>query len=291
MGLETGIAWTDSTWNPWIGCTKVGPACDHCYAESFDKREGKGVAPHWGKGAPRRKTKTLTDPIAWNKRAGHFVQKRGHPQRVFVLSLGDWADKEIDPGWRAEMWDVIGATPDLRYQLCTKRVSNIGRYLPKDWDPVRYSHVGFLITCVLQSEARRDIPRLLSHKFKHGLRWVGISYEPALGPIDFSPWTSTPMGFRGALDRALGEISPAEADRAFFQFMKDRGTAVPEKLDWIIAGGESGKQARDDDADWYRKVRDTCRVCNVPFFMKQMAHLAAIPDDLNIRQFPEALCV
>lgn len=254
MGAKTGIAWTDSTWNPWIGCTKVGPGCDHCYAESYDKR---GPVSHWGPGVERRPTALASRmaPRLWNKRADAFMAEHGHPQRVFALSLGDWADNEAPVVWRAEMWNTIRDTNRLRYQLCSKRVTNIGKMLPGDWDSGAYAHVGFLITCVNDDEAQRDIDRLIELKRRFGFRWIGISYEPALSHIR---WTSEWFGEGG--------------------------------LDWVIAGGESGSHARDDDAEWYRLARHACAAEGVAFFMKQMAHLAPIPDDLNIRQFPEALC-
>lgn len=254
MGLKTGISWTDSTWNLWMGCTKVGPGCDHCYAENVDKRFGGG---HWGPGAPRRLTAVATRnaPYLWNRRAAEFRAKHGHPQRVFALSLGDWADNEVPPEWRENMWAIIRETRDLRYQLCTKRVPNVGKMLPSNWDPTIYSHVGFLATVVNQEEADRDIPRLIELKQRFGFRWVGVSYEPALGRIAWRyPW------------------------------MADAGG-----LDWIICGGESGSNARDDNPDWYRATYTDCKHTGTAFFMKQLAHLRPIPDDLMIRQFPEAL--
>lgn len=259
MGTKTGIAWTDSTWNPWIGCTKVGPGCDFCYAESYDKR---APVSHWGPGVPRRRTAETNQnlPHRWNRLADAFQAKHGHPQRVFTLSLGDWADNEVPKPWRWLMWNTIRDTPRLRYQLCTKRVSNIGKMLPPDWSPEKYGHVGFLVTCVNQEEADRDISRLRGLKAECGFRWIGISYEPALGPINFRP-----------------HLAPAH----------DFGLA---DLDWIICGGESGSHARDDDPNWYRVTRDQCALYDTAFFMKQMAHLAPIPADLQIQEFPEALC-
>ncbi len=252
MGAKTGIAWTDSTYNYWIGCAEVGPGCDFCYARGVGKRLGV----EWGHGVDRYLTSLTTRnaPYLWNKRADAFIAKHGHAQRVFCGSLMDWADKEVPGEWRAEMWKVIHNTPRLRWQLCTKRVTNIGKMLPVNWDPKYFRHVGFLITCVNQEEADRDIPRLLDLKLKHDFAWVGVSYEPALGPIN---WRHSWMADAGGLA-------------------------------WIICGGESGSHARDDNPGWYRSTELMCKHTNTAFFMKQMAHLRPIPDDLMIREFPVA---
>jgi protein gp37 len=91
MGRETGIKWTDSTYNSWWGCTKVGPACDHCYAEGVDKRTGEN---HWGHGAVRRllSEHARNEPYRWQKQADKFYAEHGRRQRVFTLSMGDLFD-------------------------------------------------------------------------------------------------------------------------------------------------------------------------------------------------------
>src|SRR5262245_46680004 len=103
MGKTTGIGWTTSTFNPWIGCTKVGPGCDHCYAEQEDKRHQWGGATHWGKGVDRRRTSAALweNPHRWNKQqekacSDYALGKGEKPQpwRVFCASLADVFDKE-----------------------------------------------------------------------------------------------------------------------------------------------------------------------------------------------------
>lgn len=256
MGRKTLISWADRTYNHWIGCTKVGPGCDFCYAEAWDNRFNNGE--HWGPGAPRRLTKTHRQPYLWNQEADSFEAKFGHPIRVFAQSLSDWADKEVPDEWRDGLWQSIKDNHRLRWMLCTKRVTNIGKMIPKAWDPELYDHVGFLITCVNQEEANRDVPRLLYLKKKYGFRWVGVSYEPALGQIY---WDEKWLGIGG--------------------------------LNWIIYGGESdqgGNKGRPDNPDWARLTRNLCRYSGTAYFTKQMARLAPIPEDLMIREFPGALC-
>jgi protein gp37 len=131
MGVETGIMWTNHTFNPWWGCTKVSPGCDNCYAETFDKRVhgvGKG---HWGKDAPRRTfgDKHWNEPLKWNKAA----EKAGKPALVFCASMADWCDADAPPGALESLHALWRATPWLRWQMLTKRPGRIARSLPAGW--------------------------------------------------------------------------------------------------------------------------------------------------------------
>ncbi len=116
MGTETAIEWTDHTFNPWIGCTRVSAACDNCYAEALAKRYGWA---EWGAGKPRKRTSAANwhKPIAWNRQAA----KAGVRRRVFCASLADVFDAEVPDAWRIELMDLIHATPNLDWQLLTKR--------------------------------------------------------------------------------------------------------------------------------------------------------------------------
>jgi protein gp37 len=113
MAEVTGIAWTDSTFNPWIGCTKVGPGCDHCYAEALDKRHRWQGDTHWGAGKPRMRTSAgeLAKPLAWNKAR----LKDGKTHRVFCASLADVFDNEVPTKWRNDLFtlDLGNARADV----------------------------------------------------------------------------------------------------------------------------------------------------------------------------------
>ncbi|MGD8911282.1 MAG: DUF5131 family protein, partial [Candidatus Thiodiazotropha sp.] len=124
MAEKTEIAWTDSTFNPWWGCTKVGPGCDQCYAEALDKRTG---GSHWGKGSSPRilSADNWDKPKRWQRQA----EKDGTPRKVFCGSMCDWADKNAPAGERDRLWNLIRETPALRLQLLTKRAPNIEKYL------------------------------------------------------------------------------------------------------------------------------------------------------------------
>lgn len=129
MGEVTGIAWTDSTFNAWIGCQRVSEGCVHCYAEALDARKRWGGVTHWGPTAPRRRTaaSTWAKPITWNAKA----KKLGVRPRVFCSSLADvFEDRaEIVP-WRQDLFDLIRKTPQLDWLLLTKRPENIQRLWP-----------------------------------------------------------------------------------------------------------------------------------------------------------------
>ena len=109
MAENSKIEWTHHTFNPWEGCQKVGPGCDHCYAEARDQRFTGGA--HWGPGAPRRRTSPANwrKPLAWDRAAA----AAGERHRVFCASLADVFDNAVDPAWRDDLWRLIEATPNL----------------------------------------------------------------------------------------------------------------------------------------------------------------------------------
>lgn len=263
MGKETGIKWTDSTFNSWWGCTKVGPACDHCYAEGVDKRTGEN---HWGHGAPRRllSEHARNEPFRWQKQADKFEAEHGRRRRVFTLSMGDLFDNEVPDEWRRRHMATVEQCDRLEWQVCTKRVSNIAKMVPAHWHahmgPNWPQHIGVLITVVTQAEADRDVPRLRELKSRFDIPWVGISYEPAQEAIDWRPHLAVP----------------------YFS-----------AVDWIIFGGKSGANWNDRpfSLDWARQTRDQCADAGAAFFMKQVAAFRPtddmIPSDLMIRQWPE----
>jgi protein gp37 len=157
MGKVTNISWADHTFSPWIGCTHVSAACDHCYAErDFDKRHHR---VEWGAGNPRSRTSVgyWRQPFTWNERA----RRTGYRPRVFCASLADVFDNEIDPAWRADLWQVIRDTPLLHWMLLTKRIGNAQKMLPSDWQSGAFAHVGLMATLENQQVWDRDFPKLM----------------------------------------------------------------------------------------------------------------------------------
>jgi protein gp37 len=175
MSTETIIAWTNHTFNAWMGCTRVSEGCRYCYAADLTKnRMGLDL---WGAKAPRQVTKAPWKNVRdWNKSA--FAA--GVPAKVFCGSLMDWAedrDDLIEP--RARMWQVIRESRHLVFQMLTKRPENIGRFLPADWGPTGYDNVWLGTTIEDNRVAHRAAPLIANPAPVHF-----VSYEPAIGPLD-----------------------------------------------------------------------------------------------------------
>jgi len=252
MADTTEIAWCDSTFNPWIGCTKVGPGCDNCYAKAdFDDRRHRVV---WGAGNPRSRTKTWNDPVRWNAQHATFFAEHGRKRRVFCASLADVFDNEVDPSWRMDLFELIAKTPNLDWLILTKRIGNVMPMCSGDalmFDQLANIWLG--ATVVNQEEADRDIPKLLQIPAK--VRF--LSLEPLLELVDLE----------------FNEISIAlEPDG-------HGNTAIVGGIDWLIVGGESGTKARPMNPAWARSLRDQCAAADVPFFFKQWGEFA--PNWLN----------
>lgn len=232
MAETSGISWTDSTFNPWIGCTKVstGPQglCEHCYAER-DNNLRRWV-PGWGPGEPRRRTKTWDQPRKWQGHAATFHQVHGRRRRVFCASLADVFDNEVPQEWRNDLWRLIVETPDLNWILLTKRIGNAFDMIPaEDAWLVKHQHVGIVSSIGTQKEWDRDYRKLLDTAMDCAFGWHGISAEPLFDFIDI-------------------------------------GNAQP---DWIITGGESGPGCRPLDMAHVRHLRDQCLERGIAFHHKQ----------------------
>lgn len=181
MAENSKIEWTHHTFNPWIGCQKVGPGCDHCYAEAMmDARLGR---VEWGPHGARKRTSPANwrQPLKWDRDAAAAGKRR----RVFCASLADVFDNHhsILPEWRDNLWSLIRATPHLDWMLLTKRPGNIAKMLPPDWG-AGYPNVWLGCTVVNQDEADRDVPKLLAVPAR--VRF--LSMEPLLGPVDLTRW-------------------------------------------------------------------------------------------------------
>lgn len=291
MSENSKIEWTDHTFNPWEGCQKVGPGCDHCYAETRNARYAGGQAINWGPGAPRRRTggSNWNKPLKWNKHA-ELEQaawegfKSSYPEltdaeliargfvkprrpRVFCASLADVFDNAVDPQWRADLFSLIAKTPNLDWLLLTKRIGNVRGMLaelahPHDQDltlldmmPLPNVWIG--ATVVNQEEADRDIPKLLAVPAK--VRF--LSMEPLLGPVNLEQACDLVEAqvCKGTWRDIADPIKCAAALR--------RGSVA--LLDWVIVGGESGPGARPMHPDWARSLRDQCQDAGTDFLFKQ----------------------
>lgn len=169
MAETSKIEWTDATFNPWLGCEKVSPGCDHCYAEGWAKRTGN--AQLWQGQRRRTVARYWQQPIKWNRQA----EAVGVRRRVFCASLADVFDNQVPDEWRSDLWALIAMTPSLDWLLLTKRPQNIAKMAPKNWP-----NIWLGCTTENQEEADRRIPHLLSVP----ARVHFLSCEPLLGPVD-----------------------------------------------------------------------------------------------------------
>lgn len=252
MGAQTGIAWTDHTFNPWWGCTKVSEGCRNCYADTFARRTGHDI---WGPGKPRRTFGAAhwAEPLKWNAAA----EKAGKRARVFCASMADVFDAEAPAGELDRLWALIRATPWLDWQLLTKRPERIGANLPADWG-TGYRNVWLGTSVENQQAAEVRIPTLAS--VPAAVRF--LSCEPLLGPLDLS-----------------GEW--CDHDGHDFQVNLD--------FQWVIIGGESGPNHRPMDMAWARDLQAWCARSGVACFYKQDGGLRPGHGDLDgqaLRQFP-----
>jgi protein gp37 len=220
---KTSISWTDFSFNPWWGCTRVSPGCVNCYAETFDKRVG---GDHWGPGKPRRTfgEKHWREPLKWKG-------------KVFCASMADIFDEEAPEQERRRLWDLIRNTPDLTWQLLSKRVNGYLEMLPADLmtDPRIWK--GFTAEDQDRYDERWDVMRRLS-----GITWC--SYEPAIGPLTTNKVMYKPHWFvfggesgngRRPCERKWADSLLAECrahDIAFF--MKQMSARTPDEGKHLI---------------------------------------------------------
>lgn len=273
MSAQTGISWTDSTHNPWIGCTKVSAACDHCYAErDMDTRLGKAK---WGSGQLRVRTSQANRnlPLRWDRHAEAFVcctecsfrgvldewSKHECPaglsrgfrparRRVFSLSLGDWLDNEVPVEWLVEFLDVVRQTPNLDWLLLTKRIGN--------WR----TRIGEALN------ASNRVPQR---------EWLALWLNGDAPP---HVWIGGTMIDRAEMLRDAEKLKLVPAAVKFWSvepMLGDFGF-IPSHLipDWLICGGESGAHARPMQLDWARALRDQCQAAGVRFHFKQWGEWA-----------------
>lgn len=247
MAENSKIEWTRHTWNPWIGCTKVGPACDGCYAEAMmDLRYGRVEWGAPGKGNGTRQRTSVANwrkPIAWDKAAAVV----GERPFVFCASLADIFDNQVPAEWRADAFDVMRRTPNLTYLLLTKRPQNIIRMSLAAGGLPKNAAIG--ATIANQQEYDRDRMKLAEAKETLQPVFSFGSFEPLLGRI------------------VLDKNAP---DWVIVGGETDQGT----------------HKARYADPDWMRYLRDQCRELGRAFFLKQMTRKEPIPADLLVREWP-----
>lgn len=322
----TAIEWTDVTWNPIRGCTRVSEGCRNCYAERTALRFSKGpyrglvkstsAGPRWT-GNIRFVRDMLRAPLSWRE-----------PRRVFVNSMSDLFHERVDEWVLDEIFAVMALAPRHTFQILTKRPRVMREYF-RDMryrlsrifrqaitlgkldanavasrldDPRPLDNVWLGASIEDQPNADLRIPDLLCTPA--AIRFV--SYEPALGPVDFTSVVYSGLVAVNTLTKpvTVGVPIPHEPDE-----QGRRG------LDWVIVGGESGPGARPFDLAWARSTVAQCRAAGVPVFVKQLGsrptteqrtrpagespwvllrhpkggNPAEWPEDLRVREWPKAV--
>lgn len=280
MAESTAIEWCDSTFNPWIGCTRVSPACDNCYAARSTPARTLGVA--WGAGQPRQRTSDSNWelPKRWQRQAAAFHAQCGRRRRVFCASLADVFDNEVPQLWRTSLFALIHDTPDLDWLLLTKRIGNAARMLQTDApEGIRMDKIANLwigATVCNQAEVDRDVPKLL--EVPAHVRFLSV--EPMLGPVDLQ-WIDDGAAHREVPRECWGIVDDDHSPPGLWwnaltgeRTIMHGGSDVEWSrhdagLDWVICGGESGPRARPMHPEWTRSLRDQCAAARVPFMFKQ----------------------
>lgn len=261
MSQATAIEWTESTWNPVTGCDRVSPGCDHCYAQALARRLKAMGSPRYQKDGSRKTSgpgfgvslhpDKLAEPFTWRR-----------PRTVFVNSMSDLFHNEVTDEFIAQVFAVMSAAADHRFQVLTKRPRRMVTLLQRasflkavqaaamNWtgDNVEWPlpNVWLGISVENQKWADQRIPLLIETPAT--VRF--LSCEPLLGPLD--------------LDRHLLGSHQQSIDRHVQLAEQAR-----QLIHWVIVGGESGPNSRPIRSDWVRSLRDQCVGAGVPFFFKQ----------------------
>jgi protein gp37 len=293
MSDSTGIEWTNATWNPTTGCDRISPGCDLCYALILAKRlKAMGSAKYQNDGDPRTSgpgfaltmhPDALEVPLHWRD-----------PRRVFVNSMSDLGHARIDSEFVARVWAVMASTPQHTYQVLSKRPERVRR--------------------LLADECRCGAGHPPGTHFRSAMEWAATSHsetyvpglESGIGCNGVWPLPNVWMGTSIELDKYARRADDLRETRAAVRFLSLEPLLGPlpslstEGIDWAIIGGESGSGARPMDLGWVRDLIGQCRDTGTAVFVKQLGtswagargkggDWDAWPEDLRIREFPQAL--
>lgn len=287
MSDGSKIEWTDATWNVVIGCDKVSPGCDHCYAirtaHRFQEHPNPAVAAAYAgteadgdwTGRVNLVEDRLELPLSWTR-----------PRRIFVNAQSDLFHKDVPDEFIARVWAVMALAPRHTFQILTKRHGRMRSLLaspdfhasvsrkvrghvtlrPLDGhgdEAARWPLPNVWLGVSVEDQQRADlrIPALLDTPA--AVRW--LSCEPLLGPVDLTHmdverhsesmyWINALTGRNRDMGRPCRDV---------------------ESIDWVVVGGESGPGSRPMHPEWARSLRDQCQVAGVPFLFKQAGSVLA----------------
>jgi protein gp37 len=277
MGGKTKIEWTDATWNPIRGCSRVSEGCRNCYAEAMAARFSD--PGQWGHGIATRANggrwtgnvvldeKALVKPLYWRK-----------PRRIFVNSVSDLFHESVTDEMRDRIFAVMALCPQHTFQILTKRPERMHQYLTASRTLFGIAHADPLMDPLFFDTHDWPLPNV----------WLGASVEnqaaaderaPIIRDIAEDGW------------QTFFSCEPLLSQVHVLPYLAKPAEALRGAV-WLICGGESGPHARPMHPQWARDLRDQCSAAEVPFFMKQMGGtrkpFSPIPDDLMIREAPHA---
>jgi protein gp37 len=303
---KSAIQWTDATWNPTTGCTKISPGCANCYIERTPafRIAGRKFVKGWIPLQIHRDR--LDQPLHWRR-----------PRRVFVNSLSDLFHADVPDAFIDQVFGVMARVPQHTFQILTKRPDRMRAWFTRR-GPVYDDASDFVALAIADGDASVIYP--IEFPWPLPNVWLGVSVEnqhfaderiplllqtpaavrfisaePLLGPVSLRQWFDV-------VSRGLPRIFP---------LAHTAGVSTP-LLDWVIIGGESGPGARPFDLAWGRSIVAQCQAAGVPVFVKQLGAHAfegependgcgplyglrdrkggdpdEWPHDLRIREFPE----
>lgn len=287
MSDNSSIEWTDATWNPIRGCSKVSPGCTHCYAMHVAARFSGSGQPY--EGLARRNPTNWTGDVRFVHANASDPLRWRRPRRVFVNSMSDFFHEGVPRQWQDDLFGVMSLCPQHTFQILTKRADVMRDYMTTGSTRRRVAETRtrfFAHASSGESDIVWPLPNVwlgasienqeyadarLPHLVATPAAVRFVSYEPALGPIDWSRWMREMEIFR-------------DADQC------------GSDLDWIICGGESGQGARPCDVAWIRSAVEQCRDAGVACFTKQLGKRPFVaeiddsdgwPEGTNMRGTPE----
>ena len=244
--MSTGIEWTDETWNPTTGYTKVSPGCDNCYAEvMYERFNGKGSFA-----TVKMHSQRLAIPFHWRK-----------PRKVFVNSMSDLFHQDVTDFFIAEVFAVMALNPRHTFQILTKRHARMRSLLSSPYFRV-------LVDRALRVRGKDPLPYDEAARFALPNVWLGVSVEDQKwADIRIPALLDTPAAVRFLSCEPL--LGPVDLIPALKQWASGLDIRINRHLHWVIVGGESGHGARPMHPDWARALRDQCAAAEVPYLFKQ----------------------